>query len=298
MSTPEATLNPPGPNIALRRPYTLSPKPNYPHCTDSGDGSQLTDGKYVKGYFWVQKGCVGWRKAPLVTITIDLGRVEPISGLSFSTAAGVAGVYWPRAILVMVSEDGKNFYFVGDLVGLSARSSPPPREGYATHKFVTDGLKTKGRFVRLVVIPSGAYTFCDEIEIYGGPTELLRQPLRGEKVTDIHAFVDALKTDLEARRRMLQDIEAMERIVKGSPLPKGRKRRLLLLLASLRREVDSMPRIRPEGFKAVLPFNDLHARILAVNAEVLRARGFPPLLAWHKCRWDPLLPWEAPETPP
>jgi hypothetical protein len=38
-------------NLALRKPYTLEPSPNYAHCTDPGDATQLTDGQYTDGYF-------------------------------------------------------------------------------------------------------------------------------------------------------------------------------------------------------------------------------------------------------
>ena len=293
-----AQFSPPGPNIALGKSYVLQPRPNYRYCTDPGDAVQLTDGEYVKGYFWVQKGCVGWRKVSPVVITIDLGRVEPIAGLSFSTAAGTAGVYWPRAIFVLTSEDGRSFHLAGELVRLSARYGMPPRKGYARHRFVTDELRTKGRFVRLIAIPSGPYLFCDEIEVYRGPDELLKQPLKGEVVRDVMEFVNDVKTDAGVRNRLFSDIEALKKLVEGSSLPDARKEELLSLLESLRSEVKGMPRVRAEGFKAIVPFNDLHRRILKVNAELLRARGFPPLTAWHRPRWDPLLPWDAPKEPP
>jgi len=87
----------PGPNVAAGRPYELDPAPNYPYCTDPGDATQLTDGQYVEGYFWTQKGTVGWQNANPVTITIDLGRDGPLCGASFDTAAGRAGVRRHRA---------------------------------------------------------------------------------------------------------------------------------------------------------------------------------------------------------
>jgi len=42
-------------NLALGKPYTFHPRPNYPHCTDPGDKTQLTDGQVTSGYFWTQK---------------------------------------------------------------------------------------------------------------------------------------------------------------------------------------------------------------------------------------------------
>ena len=83
-------------NIALHRPYTLDPAPNYPYCTNSDDATKLTDGQYTKGYFWTQKTTVGWENVRQAVITIDLGRVEPICGLSYNTAAGTAVPSGPR----------------------------------------------------------------------------------------------------------------------------------------------------------------------------------------------------------
>ena len=34
-------------NLALGKPYTLTPAPNYPHCSDPGDTTQLTDGRHT-----------------------------------------------------------------------------------------------------------------------------------------------------------------------------------------------------------------------------------------------------------
>ena len=80
----------PGENIALGKPYKLSPGSSYGFSADAGDATQLTDGVYSVGYFWVQKSTVGWSRGT-VQISIDLGEPQPILGLSYNTAAGVAG---------------------------------------------------------------------------------------------------------------------------------------------------------------------------------------------------------------
>lgn len=82
-------------NLALGKRYTLDPNPNYRLCTDSQDKVQLTDGIFTEGYFWTQMTTVGWSNAQPVKITIDLETVQPIRGISFNTAAGVAQVQWP-----------------------------------------------------------------------------------------------------------------------------------------------------------------------------------------------------------
>jgi hypothetical protein len=108
-------------NIALGKPYTLSPPPDYQYCTEPGDAKQLTDGKTTEGYFWTQPGTVGWSGVQYVAITVDLGRVEPIQGVSFRTAAGVAGVGWPATIRILTSEDGENYRDNGDLAALDLK---------------------------------------------------------------------------------------------------------------------------------------------------------------------------------
>ena len=66
-------------NLALNKSYTLEPAPNYDLCTDADDAVQLTDGKTTNEYFWTQQGSVGWRGVSFGLITVDLGRIEPIS---------------------------------------------------------------------------------------------------------------------------------------------------------------------------------------------------------------------------
>ena len=156
-------------NIALGKSYTLSPEPNYPLCTDKEDLVQLTDGKYIKGgTMWLAKGAVGWHLETPIVITIDLDKVEPITGVSINAAAGAADVAWPRTALISVSTDGKKFEEVGNLIKLSG--GIPNTSGYAVHAFKANKIEAEGRYVRLTIDPGGPYKylFLDEIEIYGG----------------------------------------------------------------------------------------------------------------------------------
>ena len=154
-------------NIALGASYTLDPAPNYEHSTDDADGEQLTDGVYTEGYFWTQLSTVGWQDQKPVIVTLDLGTVMPIRGVSFSTAAGLADVRWPLAIRIFTAGEDRLFHEVGDLVELSAEHGSPPATEYGTHRYWTDQLRTHGRHVSLVVW-NEPFTFVDEIEIYGG----------------------------------------------------------------------------------------------------------------------------------
>src|SRR5690606_23568279 len=117
---------PPGENIALGKPYTFNSPADYDLTKDSGDAKQLTDGKPAPADkpMWFKKEAVGWGEGRVmaVAITIDLGTVEPIAGVSFNAPQGArSGVGLPPAILVLVSDDGKAFRIVGELVALSSK---------------------------------------------------------------------------------------------------------------------------------------------------------------------------------
>ena len=115
----------PGENIALGARYTLDPGPNYGLCTEPGDAEQLTDGVYTEGYFWAQLSTVGWQEKTPSIFTLDLGEVMPISGVSFSTAAGFADVRWPLTIRILVAGEDEVFHEIGDLVELSEQQHGP-----------------------------------------------------------------------------------------------------------------------------------------------------------------------------
>jgi hypothetical protein len=104
-----------------------------------------------------------------VLLTVDLGQTQPIAGLSYSTAAGVAGVAWPREIRIAVSEDGRLWRSPGDLVVLSKHNGAPLAEGYGAFRYKTHELASRGRYVRLAVVTDGAFAFCDELEIFRSP---------------------------------------------------------------------------------------------------------------------------------
>ncbi|HIE52780.1 MAG TPA: hypothetical protein EYP85_13580, partial [Armatimonadetes bacterium] len=285
---------PPGENLARGKPYQLEPRPNYRYCTDPGDATQLTDGEYSVGYFWVQKSTVGWSRARPVIITLDLGKVEPIGGLAYNTAAGTAGVGWPMAIFVLVSEEGKKYYYAGDLVALSAEHGLPAPEGYAVHRFWTDKLRTHGRYLKLVIAQGGPYTFVDEIEVYRGPEALLSQPYEGEPVADVREFFLANQVNAAVKKRLTMDLMAVREAMKQATLPPATRQRLQNELAEIEKALAELPPVDPAQFRAVVPFNDLHRRIFRLQAALWEAEGRPPLTVWAGNRWDPLSPSDLP----
>jgi hypothetical protein len=281
-------------NLALGKKYQLEPAPAYPHCTDAGDRTQLTDGQYVQGYFWTQKGTVGWSGQSLVIITIDLEKPEPIAGLSFNTAAGVAGVHFPKALYVLTSDNGKIWHLAGELVALSARQTRPPASGYALHCFRTMDLATRGRFVKLLLAPEESFAFVDEIEVYRGPDDLMDKAAAGREVTDVRGFFNRMRFDFSLRARLEADRAAVARQLKSARASDTAAQRLSAELDAIARAVPSVEIESQESFTTVFPINELHRRIFAVQAGVWRANGLNRVIAWPCNRWDMLTPTEAP----
>ena len=271
----------PGENLALGKPYTLDPRPNYALCTDPGDKTQLTDGVYTKGYFWTQQSTVGWNNIGGATITIDLGSVQPIRGASFNTAAGRAGVAWPAGIVVLVSDDGKNFYPAGELINLGMKHGPAPSD-YAIHRYWTGELRTHGRFVSFLVTPGGPYTFVDEIEVYRGEPEWVKLPFIGESVADAKAYQLHAAFEQRVRKDLLAVREADAKLKGDASKP------ILAELDAIEREIPNMPRRHDPKARVTLPLNPLHERVFRAQAMVWRAQKLAPLTLSPANPWDPL----------
>lgn len=279
-------------NIALGAPYTLDPAPNYAHCTDPGDATQLTDGKYSEGYFWTQPGTVGWGGVKPVTITLDLGHVRPIRGLSFNTAAGAAGVCWPEAIYVLVADEDKQYHEVGELVTLDMRQGTPP-DTYAVHRFQTDTLRTHGRYVTLVV-EGTPYTFVDEIEVYAGEEDWRNTPLEGPGIADVKTYMQELKVRRAVLRRMQKDTAVMLQKVEKATLPQTVRDGLQQRLKAALEGSQALPNDYGNDFRNILPLNGSHAEVFQVQAALWRALDCGPLTAWSCGAWDPLSPFTDP----
>ncbi|MBT3288968.1 MAG: hypothetical protein HN380_16585, partial [Victivallales bacterium] len=286
----------PGPNIALDKPYTLSPRPSYRLCTDADDKIQLTDGTYTVGYFWTQMTTVGYSRAYPAMVTIDLGKIEAIAGVSLSTAAGAAGVTWPETIFVLVSDDGKNWRSLGDIISLSLKHGLPSADKYSTHRFATADLKACGRYVQVMVAQT-PYCFMDEIEVYRGKDEWRALPPQGKPVTSAKDFFLETKIVGSIRWRLASDLAAAQTAIREAGLPAPASKTLLAQTDLLAKRIETIPNQIPDQFRTVLPLNDLHADIYAMNAPLLQSRGFNGLSVWQANRWDPLQPTDAPEAP-
>ena len=272
-------------NIALGRRYTLEPPPNHGVTTDPADTVQLTDGRHADGPLWTQRDAVGWSYANYVVVTIDLGAEAPISGASFDTAAGAAGVQFPTAIMVLVSVDGRAWYLAGDLVAESNELHGAPGSGYV-HRFWTDQWRAHGRWVAFVVDVSGLFCFVDEVEVYGGDPAWLAGPLPGQPLRDVTAVL----RQRGVLRRIDADAQRLEGLVKGLPPPL--RDQLQQRLETLRRDAAFERVVRDAAAsRATLPFSDNHEAILGVQASYWQARGALPFAAWVPPSNYDLLPY-------
>jgi len=286
-----------GQNIALGCPVTFDPAPNYGLCTDPDDSMQLTDGKFAGPGFWTDKLAVGWSAASPYHMTIDLGKVQPISGVMFSTAArGNAGVFWPTALMIQVSDDGVTYHYIGDLAALDRVNGdlPTPDANEYRRKFKTNALRTHGRYVVISAVSKGQYQFVDEIEVYAGDSSFLNEKLPGEALTDYKAYSRLAAHKLAVGERIALDITAIRAKIKKSSVKAAAKTRLLDRLVDLEKSVDSLPVVPSPGFRAILPLNDLEASILAVNGTLMQEMGYKPITVWKKHRYDRLNILETP----
>lgn len=291
-----AGKNPAGKNIALGAKYRLWPQPNYGLCTDKDDAVQLTDGVSTTQYFWTQKGTVGWSHAAYTTVTVDLGRVEPIAGVAYTTAAGVADVIWPGAIQILVSDDGKSFRDVGDLVALDHKVRGPWPKGYAIRRLATDELKTKGRFVTFMYIPlaSGSYAFVDEVEVLRGPQELLAKDAGGRPVRNVDQLFTEGRIQRSVDHRLANDLRSLRQAIQDAKLADQVQGRLLAQLDEVQKAAAAEKTPFDRSFRAVLPLTAAHARLFQVQAQLWRAAGLPALSAVAANPWDTIDPFARP----
>ncbi|MBX3180689.1 MAG: hypothetical protein KF886_25360 [Candidatus Hydrogenedentes bacterium] len=270
-------------NIALNAPYTLDPNPSYALCSDPGDFRQLTDGVYTTGYFWAQESTVGWANAKTVIITLDLGEVKPIRGVSLNTAAGTAGVAWPSGLRVFVGDADRQFREAGDLLALSAKHGEPAPFPYSVHRYWTDELRTHGRYVAFV-ITNQPFTFADEIEVYAGDPAWLAEPLPGAPVSDVAAYVASNIVRDAISRRLRQDVAAVREKAAAPSVPEAVRASVTAQLDAVLVELGAIPPEPAADFRAVLPLNETHRRIFAARGQ-LWPRG---LTVWQSPLWGPL----------
>jgi hypothetical protein len=267
-------------NIAKGKSYTLNTAPNYTLCTDTDDNTQLTDGVYTSGYFWAQKTTVGWQDKRPVIITIDLGKIEPICGFSFNTAAGIYEARWPKAIYILVSDDGKNYHYANDLTSFNDKHDVPPDNGYAVYRYWTDRLTVHGRYVQFIINPGGRFCFIDEIEIYQGNNSLLRREQTGAVVNDPLDYFQKSVLAKSIRSRLSLDIKEAREDIQISKLPGNENAALSTELNDIEQSMLELAPPDPKLFSTLLPINKMEEQIFAVHAKIRRLKGQAALKTW------------------
>jgi len=157
-----------GGNLALRKSYTLWPKPNYHLCTDRSDVIQLTDGR-TSGSQWTNKSTVGWQKAePAVEIVIDLGKKSAIYEVRIHTiGGGFADVEFPEFAAVLLSDNGREFRFAGLMSSKDLENVRSSGYRGVSRTINVGNINAPGRYVKLVIRPKWRYVFLDEVEVFG-----------------------------------------------------------------------------------------------------------------------------------
>ena len=279
-------------NLARGCSYTMSPAPHYALCTDLGDKVQLTDGEYAgPDMFWGQRATVGWAGSNAAQIIIDLGAVKPIDGIIFSTASRLnAGVSRP-SIIIGVSDDGATYHIAGQL-SATPISNQDPTEEYRQRMQVT-GLRTRGRFVLLFVLPGGDYVFCDEIEVLAGSYDPKEVAVTGRALTPdgFRAYFNMTRrrTSLAAQCAQLADRAQAESDAAARRGGQARAAQLLRTEAGLRALARRIPGL-PLDDAALRDAEQRLASLCAqANAALRPARSY---YLSDRDPWVPLSPFE------
>ena len=279
-------------NLALGGPYTLSPAPNYHLCTDADDKLQLTDGKHAGlETFWGQPAAVGWATSNPVQIIVDLGAVEPVGAVAFSTASRLnAGVHWPTIILG-VSDDGAVYHIAGQLAATAVANQDPAREYRQTLRLA--GLRTRGRFVMFFVLPGGPYVFCDEVEVLEGSHDPQQAEMTGRTLTAAgfrdYMALERRRTWLAAQCRRLADRAQAES--RSAPRPQEVSRQLQQVEAELRSCAQGIGAFSLDGSRLRDARREVARLCAQANAALRPGRSW---FLWEHDPWAPLSPYEIP----
>jgi predicted amidohydrolase len=181
---------PQGVNIALGRPYTCEPQPNYngflgyqlyARKYDPGDATNLTDGLLATGELsderwvvwtraakWAADPVPGLDKRKEASVTIDLGAAQSVGRVAVHLwSAPGWGSPFPT-VSVASSEDGRDFRPVASTTA-GGRGYLEPSGWPRVDWFVLGPMSTRARYLRLVFGfgQVGVHMAADEIAVFG-----------------------------------------------------------------------------------------------------------------------------------
>ena len=279
-------------NVALGRPYTVDPKPNYSGGTSASGDTELTDGVVTQsGTMWTQRSAVGWTHVRPITITIDLGRTISVGRITWHAAAGAAGVDWPAGVYAYASVDGAQYAALGDIISQdAARSGPPPTGHYTDHTFIADISPTDARFVRLIADPRDPYLFVDEIQVFESPGSARQESTR--TVADTAADFWRMHSGLKAAVAVRNDLARIQSRIATLNLPSEMKTQFNSQAVTSAGVAATEARTSPPA-RAALPIGTAHAGLFATLGAAEHAANEPALQAWPANAWSPLQPDET-----
>lgn len=292
-----------GENIALHKSATLHVAPNYSLSADADDALQLTDGKQAP-QMWADKQSVTWSSKAGVPITIDLGQIENIGEIHFSTAGRYASaVFWPSELCIFLSSDGKTWSYAGDIIEQARADGilPPELAGKntMTHVFKSRPVLAPARYIGIVGRATGKFLTCDEIQVMSASE--IAEPatpmptahgIEGmQKLFQEHLIIKGITS------RITNDRRALEERIEKSSLGNAQKQ-------SLRQRVGSIPvttyqfgNLNPAAFRTVFPLNEEHRQIFETQAELWRMEGVEQPRIASAPRYDWLPPIHALDAP-
>ena len=274
-------------NLAFGKTYKFSDKVNVKRLAGKKAAVNLTDGKFTKGHFWTQKSTVGWRFKEKVQITVDLGKVQPIKGFMFSSAAGTAGVEWAEAVYIYTSNDKKEWYYVGDLWENSLKENgAPAADKYNLYRAASLNMPICGRYV-CFQIKTSRYVFVDEIAVYKGDDDLLKKSA-GLKTPSPETFLNSLMLAKHFR----QDADII--LENAKIIPADQQKKLADYFSRLLAHPEKFIRPDDKKFIPLLPLHKAQEEIFAKNNIILAAHGYKQPIFWQNCRWDNLSPIAIP----
>lgn len=270
-------------NLLAGKIPTFSRPPTY-GLTAPNEPGRLTEGLYADPakFMWASPRAVAWNPGKPVEIIFGLGEERRIGVLSYSTQAGDSNVCWPRAIAILVSSNGVNWWWAGELTEASSYLRPEPANGRHVY---SAPMNVAGRYLKLIV-DATSYIVCDEITAEEAADGVAMKTL-------LHAdwpLKYLADTDVQRGRRrgMMNDIWRLRTMVVTSKLPEITRDALSLTLLDHQTAVSQyIP--APSDRPSVIPFCPLHEGILAVYATIQRAAGVRnEVIVWQSNRWEPL----------
>jgi len=262
-------------NLAAGGKVIFEQKPTYPHCSDSNDVTDLTDGKFTDNdniKMSTVPGTVGWRMQSNIICTIDLGSSQNIGGLRYHVGAGLYGSYWPLAIYVLGSDDGKSFAYLDELLKNNRPHLPEYNTMWANRWLDSSTLNVKARFIRFIVKCDGMFHFVDEVEIFQGKAGTCK-PVSA--LPQLSGGIDEVTALFAASGRITQDFALLET---KAPV-----------------EINALrPKINADWKKfltvenTIAPMNLAQKELLLINARLLQQSGFHGIVAWTCNQWEPV----------